>query len=274
MHVHFVRQPIGPELYIGQFVPHTESRGNGVLMDRSENRHARFLLLRVIGIGLSVFALAGFACVAGLAATAEASTAHSQYAPPPPPPVALPGFTTVLTSRSIGPAGGTIGPDTCDGASFVLTVPAGAFPTTVQITEFCGNLGVLAPAVFAGFTAEAALGVEVQLHGGVYPGTFLKPLTLTSSDAAYTAASVVGLWNGVSLTADPNVTSAPGVVSVSFDTDPDFAFMSPTTTVPKKPPVTVTPVTGKPVLGEGILAGILLVAGTGGLALSRRRIRS
>jgi hypothetical protein len=234
------------------------------------NRHARFRLLRVIGIGLSVLALAGFAGVGGLAATAEASTAHSQYAPPPPPPPSLPGFTTVLSSKTIGPAGGTLGPATCDGATFTLPVPPGAFSTSVQITMFCGNLAVLAPAVFAGFTDEAALGVEVQLHGAAFPGAFLKPLTLTSTDAAYTAASVVGLWNGVSLTPYTDSTSAPGVITATFDTDPDFAFMSPTVTVPKKP-VTVTPVTGKPVLGEGILAGILLVAGTGGLAASRRR---
>lgn len=221
-----------------------------------------------------MLAAAGFASVGGLTATAEASTAHSQYAPPPPPPPSLPGFTTVLISRSIGPAGGTIGPASCDGASYVLTVPAGAFPSTVQITEFCGNLAVIAPAVFAGFTDESALGVEVQLHGAAYPGTFLKPLALTSDDTAYTAASVVGLWNGVSLTADSDETSAPGVVTVGFDTDPDFAFMSPTSVITKPVPKATAPVTGKPVVGEGILAGLLLVAGTGGLAISRRRARS
>jgi hypothetical protein len=218
-----------------------------------------------------VLALGGVTGIGALTTAAQASTGVRQYAPPPPPPPSLPGFTTVLTSRTIGPAGGTIGPVSCDGATFVLTIPPGAFPTTVQITLTCGNLALLTPFEFTGFTLESALGVVIQLHGAVYPGAFLKPLTLTSDDGTYTAASVVGIWNGTSFTNDTSETSAPDVVTVGFDTDPDFGFMSPTTTVTKPVSKATTPVTGMPVVGEGILAGILLVLGTGGLAVGRRR---
>jgi hypothetical protein len=241
-------------------------------MYRPGNRRARCRLLRVTGIGLSVLALAGAVGIGGLATAAEASTvAVSQYGPPPPPPPSVPGFTAVITSVTIGPAGGTIGPVSCDGASFVLTVPAGAFPTDVQITLTCGDLAILAPAAFTGFTVVTALGVLVQLHGATYPGTFLKPLTLVATDPALNASSVVGLWNGTSFINDPNVTAAAGMVTVTFDSDPNFGFMSPTTTPPKPVPHPTTPVTGKPLMGEGILAGLLLAAGIGGLGVTRRR---
>lgn len=240
-------------------------------MYRPGNRRARYRLLRVVGIGLSVLVVAGAAGVGGFASTAEASTAVRGYAPPPPPPPSLPGFTSVITSVSIGPAGGTIGPVSCDGATFVLTVPPGAFPTTVQITLTCGDLAVLAPAAFTGFTLETALGVQVQLHGAAYPGTFLKPLTLTATDPALNASSVVGLWNGASFTLDTSATSSAGTVSVTFDSDPDFGFMSPTVTPSAPVPHVTTPVTGKPLMGEGILAGALLFAGVGGLGVARRR---
>lgn len=236
------------------------------------NRHARCRLLRVSGIGLSAFILAGAVGVGGLTTAAEASTgAVSQYGPPPPPPPSLPGFTNVITSVTIGPAGGVIGPVSCDGASFTLPVPAGAFPSPVQITLTCGNLAVLGPHAFTGFTLVAALGVTVQLNGALFPGTFLKPLTLTAMDPALNAASVVGLWNGSSFTADSATTSAPGVETVTFDSDPDFGFMSPTVTTKKPVSGATTPVTGKPLMGEGILAGLLLVLGVGGLGVSRRR---
>jgi hypothetical protein len=226
-------------------------------------------------MGLSVLALTGAAGIGGLVTAAEASTVTvGQYGPPPgttPPP---PGFSTVLTSVTVGPAGATIGPVSCEGATFVLTVPAGAFPTDVQITLTCGDLETLERAAFSGFTVIAALGVTVDLHGAKYPGTFLKPLTVTSHDPQYTAGSVVGIWNGTSLVPDANVTSAPGVVTVSFDSDPAFAFLSPVSQAEQPVPKATSPVTGKPVVGEGILAGALLIFGVGGLTVRRRRARA
>jgi hypothetical protein len=179
----------------------------------------------------------------------------------------------VLTSVTVGPAGGTLPPVTSNGATFTLTVPPGAFPADVQITLTSGDLAAIGAAAASGFTVVATLGVQVQLDGAAYPGTFGKPLTITSHDSRYTASSVVAIWNGSSLTPYANATSAPGVVTISFDTDPAIAIESPEGeeegTVPKATP----PTTGKPIVGEGILAGALLVAGAGGLAMRRRQAR-
>jgi hypothetical protein len=226
-------------------------------------------------MGLSVLTLTGAVGFGGLATAAEASTVRaSQYGPPPGATPPLPGFTSVLTSVTVGPAGGIIGPVSCDGAADTLTVPAGAFPADVQITLTCGSLAALTGSAFSGFTLDAALGVQVDLNGATFPGTFLKALTLTSVDPRYVAGSVVGIWNGTSLMPFTNETSAPGVVTVSFDTDPDLEFLSPASQAEQPVPKATVPVTGKPVVGEGILAGALLVAGAGGLTVRRRRARS
>ena len=208
----------------------------------------------------------------GLATAAGASIgAVRQYGPPPPPPPSLPGFSTVLTSETVGPAGATLPTVDSDGATFTLTIPPGAFPENVQITLTGGDLATLNPAAFHGYMINAALGVQVQLNGAPYPGTFLMPLTLTSNDPSYTAASVVGVWNGTSLTPYSNATSAPGVVTISFDSDPDFAIQSPTSQAEQQVPKATQPVTGKPVVGQGILAAVLLAIGIGGLTVRRRR---
>ena len=69
---------------------------------------------------------------------------------------------------------------------------------------------------------------------------------------------------------DATVTS--GVAVVRFDTDPDFAVLSPTKTMRRAPiPGATRPVTGKPLLGEGILAGALLMLGASGIVVGCRR---
>lgn len=252
--------------------PDAKTLENGVKMDDARNHYTRNRLQRVVIAGLSVLAIAGATAIGGLAGTAQASTISvRQYAPPPPVAPAPPGFSAVVTSVTIGPAGGTVGPVVVDGADVTLTVPAGAFPSPVQITITAGDLGTLTPAVYAGYRIVTAVGVQVQLNGAAYPGTFLKALTLTVRDSAVTSASVVTTWNGASLTTDPAATTAPGVATVSFDTDPDFVVLSPVSTVAKPVPSATVPVTGKPLVGEGILAGVLFAAGLGGLGMSRRR---
>src|ERR1700728_251092 len=52
------------------------------------------------------------------------------YGPPPPP--APGGFQSVVTSTTIGPGGGVVGPIEVDGCKVSVTVPAGTFSTPVQ----------------------------------------------------------------------------------------------------------------------------------------------
>ena len=55
----------------------------------------------------------------------------------------------MITSQTITPAGGTIGPIIVDGAIITLIVPAGAFPVPVQITMTAPNLFAIGVAGFA-----------------------------------------------------------------------------------------------------------------------------
>jgi hypothetical protein len=183
--------------------------------------------LRTVGslraVGLAIAAVAGAVGVGGLGSAAEASTVGARTSAPPPP---LPGYTTVITSVTVGSGGGTIGPVGCNGGSFTLAVPAGAFSTDVQITLTCGDLDVLAPQAFPGFELFDALGVTVELNGETLPGTFPKPLTLTDANAFITPSSVMGIWNGTAFLNYTDVTLGSGVAHVSFDRDSDFGFMS------------------------------------------------
>lgn len=207
-------------------------------MHRAGNQHARRRLLRVTGIALSVLALAVTAGIGGLATTADASTAAvGQYGPPPPPATSQPGFTTVVTSVTVCPDGGIVGPAVVDGASVEVVVQPGTFSTCVQVTIFEGDLSVIRGAVFAGFTAVTAIGVQVTLDGALIQGTFAKPLDLVVRDPGITAASIAATWNGVSLLPYPDVTATAGEMQIFFDTDPDFAVLTPTS---EEEPVPVT----------------------------------
>jgi DNA-binding beta-propeller fold protein YncE len=223
----------------------------------------------VVVCKLSVIALIGAASVCGTAGIAAA--AATAYGPPPPATSVPPGgFTAVITTVSVGPAGGTIGPVSVNGVDLTVTVPRGAFPSVVQITVTAPDLSLITPP--AGITVVAGAGIQVTLNGAPYPGTFLSAVTATFRSSKIMPSSDVVVWNGTSFVIDQASTTTAGRATVSFDTDPDFAVESPvsTTTVTTVPGAT-SPVTGEPFLGEGILAGGLVLAGAGGIFLSRRR---
>jgi hypothetical protein len=211
----------------------------------------------------------GAAVAWGTAGVAFASTAGRQSVPPPVTGPAPPGgFTSAITTVTIGPAGGVVGPVTVDGAQVAVNVPQGTFPAEVKLTITEPHLPAITPT--PGFTVTAGAGIQVTLDDSPYPGTFLRPVTVTFTSPSITASSQVVVWNGSSFVTDPNSTVTAGSASVSFDTDPDFAVETPTT---KVTPVTgaTSPTTGEPFLGEGILAGALLLGGAGAVVMSRRR---
>lgn len=225
-------------------------------------------LHRVVISKLSVIALIGAASVCGTAGIAAA--AATAYGPPPPATSVPPGgFTAVITTVSVGPAGGTIGPVSVNGVELTVTVPRGAFPSVVQITVTAPDLGLITPP--AGITVVAGAGIQVTLNGAPYPGTFLKAVTATFRSSKIIPSSDVVVWNGTSFVIDQASTTTAGMATVSFDTDPDFAVESPASTAVTTVPGATIPVTGEPFLGEGILAGGLVLAGAGGILLSRRR---
>jgi hypothetical protein len=219
---------------------------------------------------LTFIAAISVVCLAGSVRPAEAA---SNYGPPPPPTGVAPpgGYSDVITSQTITPAGGTIGPVVVDGATVTLVIPAGAFPVSVQITITAPNLLAVGDAGTAGYRVVAGVGIQVQEHGSAYRGTFLKPLTLTIRSSSITSSSVVVIWNGTAFVTETDATVASGVAVVRFDTDPDFAVLAPLTTAEAPIPDATKSVTGKPLAGEGILAGALVVLGVSGLAVGCRK---
>jgi hypothetical protein len=219
---------------------------------------------------LTFIAAISAVCLAG---SGRAAAATRSYAPPPPTAgLAPPGsYSAVITSQTITPAGGTIGPVVIDGATATLRVPAGAFPVSVQVTITGPKLFAVGDAGTAGYKAVAGVGIQVQRNGSAYRGTFGKPLTLTTRSSSITPSSVVMIWNGTAFVTEPNTTVTSGTAVVRFNTDPDLAVVAPLTTTAAAPiPDATKSVTGKPFLGEGILACALIVLGASGLAVGRR----
>ena len=117
----------------------------------------------------------------------------------------------------------------------------------------------------------AGAGIQVQENGSAYPGPFLKPLSLGISSSSITASSILAVWNGTAFVTDPEFTALSGELKAGFDTDPDFAVLTPARGATTAIPGATSAVTGKPLLGEGILAAVVLLLGASGLEFARRR---
>ena len=89
----------------------------GDFMPAQRDLRAHFRLHRVVVLKLFAMVMLGAAIAWGTAGVASASTAGSQSVPPP---VASPlppgGFSTIVTTQTVGPAGGTVGPVDVAGA--------------------------------------------------------------------------------------------------------------------------------------------------------------
>ena len=224
-------------------------------------------------IKLFVMAMLGAAVAFGTAGVASASTAGSQSVPPLPPvanPLPPGGFSSVVTSQPItAAAGGTVGPAMVAGADVTVHVPAGAFSGDVQIVLTEPDLAAVPTA--PGFMVVAGVGVGVSINGTPYQGTFLKPITVDISSPKITASSEVGAWTGSAFVPDTSSMLSAGMATITMDSDAAFIVLSPIAPAPAPVPSATSPVTGEPFLGEGILAGLLLLGGTGALFTSRRR---
>lgn len=215
-----------------------------------------------------MLALALLGSSALLLASAGAALAAGGYGPPPPPVPPVPGgFSAVVTSVTIGPAGGTIGPVRVDGFLDKIVVPPGAFPVPVQITVTAPNVRAIGDAGFPGFEAISGVGIQVQRNGSPYRGAFRKPLKLDTTSPSLTRSDIVVRWNGRRFVDDHSVDLDGHMDQVGFQTDPDFAILTPTVPIQGA----TSAATGVPLLGEGILAASLLLLGAGGLAVAVRR---
>jgi hypothetical protein len=230
----------------------------------------RRIWMHKLGQRLAIVMLAGAATL--VTTGAGGALAAGGYGPPAPVPPKVPGgHCVVVTSQTITPAGGTIGPVTIDGASVTLIVPAGAFPVPLQMTLTALNRCAIGTARFRCYKVVAGVGIQVQENGSAYPGPFLKPLSLDISSSSITASSILAVWNGTAFVTDPEFTALSGELKARFDTDPDFAVLTPACRATTAIPGATSAATGKPVLGEGILAGVMLLLGASGLEFARRR---
>jgi hypothetical protein len=170
--------------------------------------------------------VAGLAAAAVLTGNSGLALADAGYGPPPPTAPVPGGYFRVVTSQTIGTAGGTIGPLGVDGLAVTLRIPRHAFARSVQITLTEPDVRGIGNAGFRGYRAFGGVGILIQIDGSTYRGPFRKPLGLTMSSRRVTSADIVVVWDGtrfVSLRTRDSFHSD----SVRFDSaaDEDFAIL-------------------------------------------------
>ena len=163
---------------------------------------------------------------ATLAIAAGQLPAQAAYGPPPPPPNAPGGFHAVVTSQTIGPAGGVIGPVRIDGLEVSLTIPPGTFTTPVQITlEAPDELGI-GGGGHPGYRSVGGVGVLVEVNGHAYTGNFAHRLTLDITGFSIGPRDRVGEWNGT-IFKFIGANATGHTVVISFVGSEDFAVFAP-----------------------------------------------
>ena len=147
------------------------------------------------------------------------------YGGPPPPP-APGGYTAVVTSVTVGPAGRQISVrvGVCLAS---LTIPPGTFKTSVQVTITAPTVQDIGDGGHPGFRAVCGIGVLIEVNGKPYTGTFGHSLTLDISGVVIKPGARVAVWNGKKFV----FVSAPVVTHtarISFTgSDEDFAVLVP-----------------------------------------------
>lgn len=162
-----------------------------------------------------------------LAIAAGQLPAQAAYGPPPPPPNAPGGYRAVVTSQTIGPAGGVIGPVRVDGFLVTLTIPPGTFTTPVQITITAPNGLGIGNGGHPGYRPVGGVGVLVEVNGKPYTGNFAHSLILDIPRPAITSRDRAGEWNGSTFTFI-GATVSGHTLQISFVGSEDFAIIAPT----------------------------------------------
>lgn len=226
------------------------------------------MIKRVIGSLFSAFGLV----VVGLAFTAAlagpASAAGTGYVPTPPPvtppaPSSICSTGAVVTSSTVGAAGGTVS-GTVGTSGVTVSVPAGDFSGGAQVAILStSGITVPNPDVIV-----LSFAVNFCENGAKVTGTFPVPVTVTVTDPAIKPGQTLFIVTPGGLVPVPTASIGTGSFTLTITGDPEFVLVSATTTVI---PGATTVVTGKPFLLEGIVAGGLVLVGS--LLLLRLRFR-
>ncbi|HEU5418193.1 MAG TPA: hypothetical protein VFV41_10935 [Streptosporangiaceae bacterium] len=144
--------------------------------DLSQSRIARRLGAAVAG-GVSIVA-------------AGSGVALADYGPPPPVVVLPGGFSCVVTSQMVGPAGKTIS-FRLGRVAAGLAIPRGAVTARTQVTitqpsgsGSCSSGPGVGTAGYPGFHALVGVGIQVQQRGRTLSSPFARPATLRLSGPA------------------------------------------------------------------------------------------
>jgi hypothetical protein len=126
----------------------------------------------------------------------NSATANAVYGPPPPPVPVPGGYFQIVTSQTIGTAGGTIGPVSAGNVEATLTIPGEAFTLPLQVTITEPTVADIGNGGRRGHLAIGGVGVVIQDGPSLYPGIFSRPLILTLSSPQLSPGDVVVVWNG------------------------------------------------------------------------------
>jgi len=173
------------------------------------------------------------AATAGLGVVAAGSgVALAGYGPPPPPNPPPGGFSCVITSQTVGPAGKTIsfrlGP-----VSGVLIIPRGDFSKPVQITitepfgtGSCSGGPGPGDAGFPGFRTLVGVGIQVQ-RGSKTVTSFARPLVLRLGDnAQIRPGDLLVAWNGTGFQGAPGFYTHDAITT-EVRSSTDYALLVP-----------------------------------------------
>lgn len=249
--------------------------------------------MAIHGLARSLVA-AGMIAGAGIVASPGAAFAAGGYTPTPPAPGSTGAFAVIVTVQTVPASGGTV-TAVVDGATTIVTVPAGDFTAPVQVVVLAGDLTALTNTGING-TPFLAFGTQIDQDGVKLAGPFAKPIGLKVEDSHITPSTLTYEQSGASFVVASGFTASTGVDDGGFSVDPNFVLANPLTAAPTASNGITTsggtfssgggttptgssisgatiPVTGKPFLGEGLLAFGLI--GIGGLGTWRwRRARS
>lgn len=195
----------------------------------------------------------------GLFFVGPATVASAQgYVPPPPPPTPTPPAPSGVIATCLIGTGGVTCTATVDGLFISITFAPGTFTSTTTQGLFSAGT---APAGVSG-TVVGTFDFSIVQSGVKFAGTFSPPASITVSSGAIAVGDELLEGSTVIGTA-----TTAGSVSSTFDSDPNFAVVSPTAVaVPTSVtvPSATLPLTGKPFLGEGLLAiGLFALGGLG-----------
>ena len=211
----------------------------------------------------ATLAASGPAVAAGSGYTGGGSTTGSGTGGPSTPP----GYTTVLTTQTVQPSGGTV-TATGGGSTITVDVPNGASPSAIQIEITEGTVSSLT-GLPSGSSALLAYGITLLLNGQKDTATFSPPLKVTISNPKITAANSVVIWNAATGAFEPasQATTVSGTTvgagSVTFDitSDPYTALLAASSTSSSAVAGATTPTTGFPWITELVLGLALIAAG-------------